>query len=52
MMQISGDRGAKGLIAKYEQHVVEVPVASDGIFADVDTPEDLARLKTKVDEKS
>jgi molybdenum cofactor cytidylyltransferase len=51
MMQITGDKGAKGLIAKYEQHVAEVPVASDGIFADVDTLDELARLKAKLGAK-
>jgi len=44
MMGLSGDVGAKQLIAKHQAHVTEVPVGSDGIFADVDTPADLARL--------
>jgi molybdenum cofactor cytidylyltransferase len=47
IMRITGDQGAKPLMAKYPEHVVEVPMASDGIFADVDTPSDLARLKAK-----
>ena len=47
MMQISGDVGAKPLMAKYLEHVVEVPINSDSIFADIDTPSDLARLKAK-----
>jgi molybdenum cofactor cytidylyltransferase len=47
MMQLRGDVGAKELIAEHRSHVIEVPVRSDGIFADVDTPEDLARLKAK-----
>ena len=44
MMRLSGDVGAKQLIAKHSEYVIEVPVASNGIFADVDTPADLARL--------
>jgi molybdenum cofactor cytidylyltransferase len=44
MMGLSGDVGAKQLIAKHQAHVTEVLVGSDGIFADVDTPADLARL--------
>lgn len=49
MMQISGDRGAKQLMAQHPEHVVEVPLESDGIFADVDTPSDLARLRARHD---
>lgn len=45
IMRIAGDMGAKPLMAKYPDHVVEVPVDSDGIFADIDTPSDFARLK-------
>jgi molybdenum cofactor cytidylyltransferase len=45
MMRLSGDVGAKSLIARHAKHVIEVPVASNGIFADVDTPADLARLR-------
>ena len=44
MMRLSGDVGAKQLISKHSEYVIEVPVASNGIFADVDTPADLARL--------
>jgi CTP:molybdopterin cytidylyltransferase MocA len=39
--------GAKPLMAKYPKHVIEVHVDSDGIFADIDTPLDLARLTMK-----
>jgi molybdenum cofactor cytidylyltransferase len=52
MMRLGGDKGAKSLIAKHEEHVTEVPVDSDAIFADVDTPEDLARLKRKIASKA
>ena len=47
MMMISGDRGAKQLMARQQERVTEVAIASDGIFADVDTPSDLARLKAR-----
>jgi CTP:molybdopterin cytidylyltransferase MocA len=47
-MRISGDVGAKQLIAQHQERVTEVAVGSNGIFADVDTPSDLARLKTKL----
>jgi molybdenum cofactor cytidylyltransferase len=52
MMRLSGDVGAKQLIAKHPAHVTEVPVGSDGIFADVDTPADLARLRLRGAAKS
>ena len=45
MMELSGDVGAKQLIVRHAEHVIEVPLASNGIFADVDTPADLARLR-------
>jgi molybdenum cofactor cytidylyltransferase len=44
MMSLSGDVGAKPLMARHTEHVTEVAAGSDGIFADVDTPSDLARL--------
>jgi molybdenum cofactor cytidylyltransferase len=47
MMGISGDVGAKPLMANYLEHVVEVPINSDGIFADIDTTSQLARLRSK-----
>ena len=47
MTKITGDMGAKPLMAKYPEHVVDVPVESDRIFTDIDTPSDFARLKAK-----
>jgi len=47
IMAITGDTGAKGLIARHEDCVTEVATTSDGIFEDVDAPSDLARLKPK-----
>jgi molybdenum cofactor cytidylyltransferase len=47
LVGLTGAVGAKPLTAKFSKHVIEVPVASDGIFADVDTPSDLARLRAK-----
>jgi molybdenum cofactor cytidylyltransferase len=46
---LTGDAGAKPLIARHADHVIEVPVASVGIFADIDTPSDLARLKATLE---
>jgi len=48
MMSLTGDAGAKRLLARHEARVRQVPVASTGIFADVDTPSDLARLKQTI----
>lgn len=47
MMRLGGDVGAKQLLAGHPERVTEVAAGSDGIFADVDTPSDLARLKTR-----
>jgi molybdenum cofactor cytidylyltransferase len=48
MMTLTGDVGAKPLLARHAHRVIEVPVASSGIFDDVDTADDLARLKTRI----
>jgi molybdenum cofactor cytidylyltransferase len=44
LLQLEGDAGAKRLIATHAQQVIEVDLGTDAIFADVDTPEALARL--------
>ena len=45
MMGLTGDVGAKRLLAAHRDRVTEVAVDSNGILTDVDTPSDLARLK-------
>jgi molybdenum cofactor cytidylyltransferase len=44
MMELAGDVGAKSLLSRHAEHVIEVEVESDGIFEDVDAPGDLTRL--------
>jgi molybdenum cofactor cytidylyltransferase len=43
---LTGDRGARSLLEAHADHLVEVPVGSDSVLTDVDTPEALARLKS------
>jgi len=45
MGEAEGDTGAKYLIGRHAEEVAEVDLGTDAIFADVDTPEALARLK-------
>jgi molybdenum cofactor cytidylyltransferase len=45
IMRLVGDKGAKPLMAKYPEHVIEVHIDSEGIFSDIDTPLDLVRLR-------
>lgn len=45
MMEMTGDVGAKSLMPRHKERVVEVAVASDSIFQDIDAPADLARIK-------
>jgi molybdenum cofactor cytidylyltransferase len=47
MMRLEGDEGAKRLLEIHRGRVTEVEAASDGIFADLDVPADLARLNPK-----
>ncbi|HXV22974.1 MAG TPA: molybdopterin-binding/glycosyltransferase family 2 protein [Alphaproteobacteria bacterium] len=44
MANLTGDTGAKHLLAEHPELVVEIPAEDDGILADVDTPEALAAL--------
>lgn len=44
MQTLTGDKGARGLIAQHAEAVIEVPMADDGILIDVDTPESLQAL--------
>jgi len=37
LLALTGDRGARPILAKNAAHIVEVPVADAGIFVDVDT---------------
>jgi len=46
MQAISGDIGAKALIADYPEVVAEVPMADDGVLLDIDTPDALTALKS------
>ena len=44
MLSLEGDRGAKSLMDKHEDHITEIAMRSDAVLADFDTPEALARL--------
>jgi molybdenum cofactor cytidylyltransferase len=39
MMQITGDRGARGLITQHSRSVIEISVDEDGVLRDCDTVE-------------
>lgn len=47
MMELAGDIGAKSLMAEHRDYLVEVEVATDSIFADIDVPADLTRAKQR-----
>ena len=48
-MAIEGDVGARHLIGRYAEAVVEVPVSGKGALVDIDTPEALVGLKAEVE---
>jgi molybdenum cofactor cytidylyltransferase len=52
MMLLTGDKGAKQLLAKHRDKIIEVPIASDRIFADIDTEDDLARFRSVMPAKA
>ncbi len=45
MLQLEGDAGARRLLTVHADRVREVDLGTDAIFADVDTPDALARLR-------
>jgi len=47
MRAASGDSGAKHLIGAHADHVHEVAIDDDAIFADLDTPADLAAFRAR-----
>ena len=46
MMQLAGDRGAKGLMDQFSENVVEIETSDEGVIADADTPEALTRVRS------
>ena len=45
LQQLTGDAGARHLLAHHREQVAEVAFASDAVLIDVDTPEALARVQ-------
>ena len=39
LLHLEGDRGARSIVGKYRDRVIEVEVDDPGVFVDVDTPE-------------
>jgi molybdenum cofactor cytidylyltransferase len=49
LAKLDGDTGAKHLIAQHGEAVVEVPVADDAAFRDIDTPEALQAARAQLE---
>jgi molybdenum cofactor cytidylyltransferase len=45
LLQLEGDAGAKRLIAAHPEQTIEIEMGTSAIFADVDTPDALRRLR-------
>jgi molybdenum cofactor cytidylyltransferase len=50
LMAITGDVGARNLLAGYGEAVVEVPVSEAGAFVDIDTPDALSAAKAELED--
>lgn len=48
IMQLSGDSGARALLAKHMEHVAEVEMGDDAVLRDFDTTEALATLPSRL----
>ena len=46
LLALTGDRGARSVLAKNAANVVEIPVEDEGIFVDVDTRESYRAART------
>jgi molybdenum cofactor cytidylyltransferase len=44
LLALRGDYGARSVIMRHHDELVPVPVDDPGIFVDIDTPEELARI--------
>ncbi|HEY2530077.1 MAG TPA: molybdopterin-binding/glycosyltransferase family 2 protein [Xanthobacteraceae bacterium] len=49
LMAVEGDVGARNLIGRYSEAVVEVPVSGKAALTDVDTPEALEAVKAELE---
>jgi molybdenum cofactor cytidylyltransferase len=49
LMALEGDIGARNMIARYAEAVVEVPLTDTAALIDVDTPEALAEVKAELE---
>jgi len=47
MAGLSGDKGARDLLTRHADRIARVPAPGSEIFADVDTPDDLAELRER-----
>jgi molybdenum cofactor cytidylyltransferase len=48
---LEGDVGARHLIGRYTEAVVEVPLADKAALIDVDTPEALSKVKAEIESR-
>lgn len=48
ILRLKGDRGAKSVVLENEGQVKEVEVGDKGILLDIDTPEDLRRIRMEL----
>ncbi len=46
LLNLQGERGARGLVEKYRSNATEILVSEEGVMFDADTPEALAKLKS------
>ena len=49
LMSIEGDVGARHLIGRYAEAVVEVPLSGNAALIDIDTPEALEAVKAELE---
>jgi len=49
LMAVEGDVGARHLISRYSEAVVEVPLTGNAALTDIDTPEALEAVRAELE---
>lgn len=47
LLKLTGDSGGRGILPRHKRFITEIPVGSEGVRLDFDTPDELATFKNR-----